>query len=153
MIPRRSVHSPAPLSLMQQRLWFLTQLKGSPAYYNTAKAFVLEGALDVGALEKALGELVRRHESLRTTFDVVDGEPMQIINPPRPVHLPLVELGHVPPAEREAEAIRLANEEAHRPFDLTAEPLCRFRVLRLNEQEHVILFTIHHLVTDRVSMA
>ncbi|HEX7241008.1 MAG TPA: amino acid adenylation domain-containing protein, partial [Longimicrobiaceae bacterium] len=141
-----------PLSFAQQRLWFIDQLEpGSPAY-NLPAALRLRGRLDVPALRGSLEALVRRHESLRTVFAVRDGEPVQVIRPAGPVSLPVVELARLPGAARETEAVRLAEEEALRPFDLARGPLLRATLLRLGEDDHAALFTLHHVVSDGWSM-
>ncbi|HVF55943.1 MAG TPA: condensation domain-containing protein, partial [Pyrinomonadaceae bacterium] len=110
------------------------------------------GALDVAALERTLSEIVRRHEVLRTTFTVIDGEPTQVIHDAAPVSLPVNDLSQMDESEREAAAARLAKEEAARPFDLEAGPLVRAGLLKLGEQEHVCLLTMHHIVSDGWSM-
>ncbi|HVF56636.1 MAG TPA: amino acid adenylation domain-containing protein, partial [Pyrinomonadaceae bacterium] len=137
-----------PLSFAQQRLWFLAQLEPDGSAYNVPVAVRLKGALDVVALERTLSEVVRRHEVLRTTFTVTDGEPAQVIHDAGAVSLPVTDLSHLPESARETEAARLAREEATRPFDLEHEPLMRAGLLRLGEQEHVCLLTMHHIVSD-----
>ncbi|HKG15554.1 MAG TPA: condensation domain-containing protein, partial [Pyrinomonadaceae bacterium] len=140
---------PLPLSFAQRRLWFIDQMEpGTPAY-NVPAAVRLVGRLDVAALEATLSEVVRRHEVLRTYFSVGEGgEPVQIISPPQRVELPPVDLSGLGQDEREAEALRLAREEAELPFDLSTGPLLRARLLRLSEEEHVVLLTMHHIVSD-----
>ena len=141
-----------PLSFAQQRLWFLDQMEpGSPAY-NIHRAIRLTGRLEVGALERALNEIARRHESLRATFTVRDGRPLQVIAPPVPLPLPVTDLRALPGDEAEAEARRLAEAEAHRPFDLAQGPLLRADLLRLGDGEHLLLLTMHHIVSDGWSM-
>jgi amino acid adenylation domain-containing protein/FkbH-like protein len=137
-----------PLSFAQQRLWFLSRLEPESAFYNTPTAMHVAGRLDVSALESALSELVRRHEALRTRFVEIDGRPAQVIDEARPVRLRTTDLGACADDEREAEALRLATEEARRPFDLAAGPLLRAGLLRLSEEEHVVLFTLHHIISD-----
>ncbi|HZN09361.1 MAG TPA: amino acid adenylation domain-containing protein, partial [Pyrinomonadaceae bacterium] len=139
---------PLPLSFAQQRLWFLDQLEPANPLYNTPGALRLSGRLDVPALERALSEIVRRHETLRTTFRVVDGNPVQIISAPRPLTIPLVDLSSLDEAEREREAQRLVDAEARRPFDLSHGPLLRVTLLRLRDEEHLLLFTMHHIISD-----
>ncbi|MFB1485371.1 amino acid adenylation domain-containing protein, partial [Corallococcus sp. RDP092CA] len=141
-----------PLSFAQQRLWFLNQLEPDSAFYNIPLSIRLEGALDVAALEQAFTELVRRHESLRTTFPTREGQPAQVVQPAAPFPLGLVDLSGLPEAEREAEALRLANEEAQRPFRLDTGPLLRVQVLKLDAEQHVMLATMHHIVSDGWSM-
>ncbi|HZI13363.1 MAG TPA: condensation domain-containing protein, partial [Myxococcus sp.] len=143
----------AELSSAQQRLWFLDQYQPGSALYNIPEALRLEGEVDAAALERAFTALVRRHESLRTTFEPREGGPVQIINPAAPCRLAVEDLRHLPPREREAEALRLAREEARRPFDLSRGPLLRTRLLRLAEREHLLLVTLHHIISDGWSTA
>ncbi|MET0396749.1 MAG: amino acid adenylation domain-containing protein, partial [Longimicrobiaceae bacterium] len=140
--------APPPPSFAQQRLWLVDQLEPGSAAYNMPFALRLRGALDAAALEAALDALVRRHEALRTVFAERDGAPVQVIHPPAPVALAVRDLRALPDAEREAEAERLAEEEALRPFDLERGPLLRSTLLRLGDEEHVLLFTLHHVVGD-----
>ncbi|NPC85533.1 amino acid adenylation domain-containing protein, partial [Pyxidicoccus fallax] len=139
-----------PLSFAQQRLWFLDQLQPGSPTYNMPVPLRLEGALDVGALERAFTELVRRHESLRTTFREEGGSPVQHIAPPAPFRLAVVDLSTR--EDREAEAYRLATAEAQRGFDLKAGPLLRGTLLRLEASRHVLLLTMHHIITDGWSL-
>jgi amino acid adenylation domain-containing protein len=137
-----------PLSFAQQRLWFLDQLEPGSPFYNSPATLRLKGALDEGALRRALSEIVRRHEVLRTTFTSRNGRPAQVIRPAEEVALPLVDLTQMSAQERERAARELAAEEALRPFDLSTGPLLRVTLLRLAEDEHVALFTMHHIVCD-----
>ncbi|MCY1033947.1 non-ribosomal peptide synthase/polyketide synthase [Corallococcus sp. BB11-1] len=146
-------HGNLPLSFAQQRLWFLDQYQPGLPIYNIPAAMRLHGALDVTALERAFTELVRRHEALRTTFTTHAGTPVQVIAPASAFPLPVEELGTLPAKEREVAARRLAEEEARRPFDLARGPLLRARLLRLTQSEHVLLVTMHHIVSDGWSMA
>ena len=141
-----------PLSFAQQRLWFLDQLEPNSSAYNFLSAQRLNGSLDIGALDQSLNEIVRRHEALRTTFSTVGGQPVQKISPSLSLPLTLVDLSHLPDSEREAEVGELSNEEAQRPFDLAHGPLVRATLLRLNDEDHVLLLTIHHIVSDGWSM-
>ncbi len=143
---------PLPLSFSQHRLWFIDRLEPGSAAYNMPFPLRLGGGLHPGALEHALSEVVRRHEALRTRFPVVDGEPVQHVDPPRPVPLPRVDLRGLAPERREGELARLAAEEARRPFDLAAGPLLRAALVRLDDAEHALLFTLHHVVSDGWSM-
>jgi amino acid adenylation domain-containing protein len=141
-----------PLSFAQQRLWFLDQMEpGNPAY-NLPTAFRLAGGLDPAALAGAIREVVRRHEALRTRFEVVAGEPSQAIAPALPVELPLIDLGGLDAAVRDPEARRLAAAEGARPFDLARGPLLRALLLRLGAEEHLVLAAMHHIVSDGWSM-
>ncbi len=141
-----------PLSFAQQRLWFIDQLQPGSSAYNIPTALRMRGPLDVGALEKAFISLAERHEALRTTFGVQDGEPVQVIHPLPHFPLPVVDLSTLPAAECEAEARRLATQEAQRPFDLARGPVFRALLLRLGEQDHVLIGTMHHIVSDGWSM-
>ena len=141
-----------PLSANQQRIWFFEQLEPNSAAYNMPGALLIRGPLNVEALHMALSELVRRHESLRTTFLEVGGQPMQVVGPATPVSLPVIDVSDVPASERRAEALRLANDEVRRPFDLTCGPLMRASLLLLDEQEYVLVVTVHHIASDEWSM-
>ncbi|HYO14676.1 MAG TPA: amino acid adenylation domain-containing protein [Thermoanaerobaculia bacterium] len=149
-IARVSRQEPLPLSFAQQRLWFLDQLEPGSPVYNIPAAVELTGRLDVAVLAAALGEVVRRHEALRTTFQVVVGEPVQGVAEDAGFALPLVDLQALPGCEREAR--RLAVAEARRPFDLGCGPLLRATVLRTGAERHVLLVTMHHIVSDGWSM-
>jgi len=137
-----------PLSFAQQRLWFIDQLEPGNSAYNFPAAVRLKGPLNLAALERSVNEIVKRHEALRTTFTTVDGRPAQVIAPTLIVRSPIVSLRELPESEREAEVRRLAIEEAQRPFDLAQGPLLRVTLLRLAEEEHVGLLTMHHIVSD-----
>jgi amino acid adenylation domain-containing protein len=137
-----------PLSFAQARLWFLAQLEADSSAYNLPTAFRLTGSLNVTALEQSLSEIVRRHSILRTTFLSVDGQPKQVISSDIALKLPVIDLRQVPSDQPEAEAQRLANEEAQQPFDRATSPLFRFKLLRLSGLEYVLLLTIHHIVYD-----
>ncbi|HEX5868976.1 MAG TPA: condensation domain-containing protein, partial [Longimicrobium sp.] len=140
--------APPPLSFAQERLWFLDRLQPGSAFYNVAAAMRLHGALDALALERALGETVRRHEVLRTVFREGASGPVQVIAPFTGFILPLEDLSRLDDADRQAEAKRRAAEESIRPFDLAEGPLFRARLLRLGAEEHVLLLSTHHIVTD-----
>ena len=140
------------LSYGQQRLWFISQLEPENVAYNMPDAVRLKGPLDLESLERTLREIVRRHESLRTRFVSVNGEPQQIIDASIAVELPVTELSHLPEPEREAEARRLALKEAQQPFDLARGPLLRVQLLRLASQDHVLVFNMHHIVSDQWSI-
>ncbi|HEU4558944.1 MAG TPA: amino acid adenylation domain-containing protein, partial [Longimicrobium sp.] len=137
-----------PLSFAQERLWFLDRLEPGSATYNLPAALRLTGAVDERALERSLSEIVWRHEALRTTFREVDGSPVQVIGPFSGFALPVEDLSGLSEADREAAAKRLAREEAARPFDLAAGPLFRAALLRLGAEDHVLLLSMHHIVSD-----
>ena len=137
---------PLPLSFAQQRLWFIDQLEPGTAVYNVPFAVRLSGSLEVGVLIRSLSEIVRRHEALRTSFPSEGGRPVQVIAPAEGVKLPVIDLSQVSEGE---EAVRsLAGEEALRPFDLSRGPLLRTILLRRGPEEHVLLVTMHHVVSD-----
>jgi len=140
-----------PLSFSQESLWLLHQLDPASPAYNVPAAVLVSGRLDPAALERTLTEIVRRHEALRTTFP--GGRPVQLIHPPRPVPLPRIDLAGLPADLREAGARRLAREEALRAFDLARGPLLRTVLARLGEEEHLVLLTLHHAVSDEWSVA
>ncbi|HEX7182531.1 MAG TPA: amino acid adenylation domain-containing protein, partial [Thermoanaerobaculia bacterium] len=151
-IPRRSGEGPAPLSFAQERLWFLDQLSPEVSVYNIARAFRLRGRLDAAALARAAGEIVRRHEALRTTFPAVAAGPVQEIVRELPVRLPVVDLSGCAGAVREAETGRLLQREARRPFDLQGGPLLRLLLLRAGPEENALVLAMHHIVSDGWSM-
>src|SRR4029079_1657855 len=135
LVPAARESAP-PLSLAQQRLWFLDQLTPGTATYNIPAAVRLTGALDVGALERSLGEIIQRHEALRTTFSGDSGQPAQWIASRGCVRLVTTDLSSLPEADREARARRLSDQEAQRPFDLARGPLTRMALLRLRADVH-----------------
>jgi amino acid adenylation domain-containing protein len=143
--PLVPVHRDAvlPLSFAQEPLWFLDQLVPENPFYSMPSAYRLTGPLDVVALERALHEVVSRQEVLRTSFPAPGGRPHQHVAPPAPVHIPVDEVGG-----DESEARRRAGAEAARPFDLATGPLWRARLLRLSGEEHVLLLTTHHIISD-----
>jgi amino acid adenylation domain-containing protein/non-ribosomal peptide synthase protein (TIGR01720 family) len=142
-----------PLSFAQERLWVLDQLEPGSVSYTLPNPIRLHGHVDVPGLGRALTEIVRRHEALRTTFANREGRPWQVINPPARVPLPVVDLAGLPPAQREAEARRHVRELARQPWDLARGPLLRARLIRLGAEEHLLALMMHHIVTDGWSMA
>jgi amino acid adenylation domain-containing protein len=151
-IPRRPADEDAPLSFAQERLWFLDRLQPDLTAYNLGNGLRFAGGVDEGALRRALAEVMRRHESLRTTFREANGTPVQVVHPPADVPLPVDDLTGLEGAEAEAAVHRLAGDETARPFDLAAGPLWRARLLRLGGDEHVLLLCVHHIVSDGWSM-
>ena len=137
-----------PLSFAQRRLWFLDQLEPGSPFYNINTLLRLTGPLDVAALEKTLNEIVRRHEVLRTNFRVSDEQPVQVISPELTLKLRILDVTGLPKNEREPETQRLAAEEARGPFDLAHGPLLRACLIRLEDDEHVLSLTVHHIVSD-----
>jgi amino acid adenylation domain-containing protein len=144
----RAQSAELPLSLAQERLWFLDQFEPENTAYNTPGALRLTGRLNLTALERSLGAILQRHEVLRSSFTAVDGQPHQTITPSPPVTLPVVDLQTLSGAKLEAEVQRQATEESQRRFDLMKAPLMRAKLLRLAETEHVLLLTMHHIVAD-----
>ena len=151
-VPRRAARGPLPLSSAQQRLWFLERSGLGGAVLTIPAAVRLRGRLDEAALRRALGEIVGRHEVLRTRFAEVAGMPVQSVAPHRPLPLPRASLMALPPAARPGELRRLAGAEAARPFDLGRGPLLRAVLLALGPEEHVLLLTLHHVVADAWSL-
>ncbi|MBU8900903.1 amino acid adenylation domain-containing protein, partial [Corallococcus sp. M34] len=147
-----SRESKLALSFAQQRLWLIDQLQPGSASYNLSIALRLHGSVNVEALRHTFEALTERHESLRTTFAEHHGEPVQHIHPPSRWVLPITNLSALPDPEREAEARRLAENEAWQPFNLAKGPLLRTALLRLGEEHHVLLLTMHHIVSDGWSM-
>ncbi len=148
-----SREQPIPLSFAQSRLWFLyQQMADRSAAYNTPLFLQLTGSLNITALEQAIATIVQRHEVLRTTFSVVNENPVQVIAPTLTLRLPITELQTLPEEERFAEALQLANEALQRPFDLVNGPLLRVTLLRLSNDDHVLLLVMHHIITDGWSM-
>ncbi len=143
---------PLPLSFAQQRLWFIDQLEPGSPLYSIPVALRVEGPLDPAVLALCLGEIVRRHEALRTVFAMLEGEPVQVIQPAASFVLPVVDLSGLPESPREALSLALAGREAVRPFDLTCDPLLRGVLLRLAEEDHLASLTMHHIVSDGWSL-
>jgi len=141
-----------PLSFAQQRLWFLDQVHPGNPSYNLPFSRRIKGRLDVAALERSFNEINRRHEALRTRFLLIEGKPAQIVSPSQPSSLAIEDLSGLAISQKEAEVQKIVDEEARQPFDLAIGPLWRRRLLRLGEEEHVLLLTMHHIVSDGWSM-
>jgi amino acid adenylation domain-containing protein len=137
-----------PLSFSQERVWFLQELDPSNSAYYFQAMLRLTGALDVPALQRALNEMVGRHEMLRTTFEVKNRRPVQVIHEPWSVSLPVIPLHEVQKAERETKLLELIDRELAKRFDVTQLPLIRWVLFSLDEQEHVLLHMEHHLIHD-----
>jgi iturin family lipopeptide synthetase A len=138
-----------PVSLTQQRLWFIEQLDPGNVAYNLLGGVRLAGRLDVPALERAFTEIIKRHESLRTTFAIAeDGTALQIIKAPEPSELAKIDLRHLAADEREREVHTRSQAAAQLPFDLTNGPLMRVVLLQLDDEEHVVILTMHHIISD-----
>ena len=145
---RRESSNLFPVSFAQHRLWFLCQLEPENPLYNIPVVLGLEGELDLEKLEYVLSEIVSRHEILRTTFEIADDQPVQVVSPPRPLKLKLIDLSGLAEQERTARTRELADENARRPFDLSRGPLFRLTLLRLSERQHVLLMAMHHIIFD-----
>lgn len=154
IIPVETVSRQAalPLSFAQQRLWFLHQLEPDSPAYNMFMAFRLSGKLDTPALERAINEIIRRHEALRTTFEMVNDAPVQVINAALPFSLPVSDLRSYDRAEREAASLSLATDEARASFNLESGPLLKAKLIRLEDEEHVMTLNMHHIVSDGWSL-
>ena len=142
-----------PASFGQQRLWFLDQLFPSTSFYNVPITIRLTGVLNLAALEDSFNEIVRRHEVLRTTFDTVEGQPMQLIMPHLKIPLPLIDLQQLPESETEAAAQQSIAQEMQQPFSLTQGPLLRVTLLQLDQTEYVLIVNLHHIIFDEWSSA
>jgi amino acid adenylation domain-containing protein len=144
----RSTSVQVPLSFAQERMWFLDQLQGESVAYNVSYALRLEGPLDAEPLRRALEAIVHRHDPLRTAFTISSGELVQIIQPPPTFELPLSDLRKLPADAQEAEVARWAREVAERPFDLANDVMLRASLLRLADNEHILLLVMHHVAWD-----
>ena len=151
-IERRNQDGPSPLSYAQERLWFLDQLAPSIPVYNIVDAVGFEGNYDAQAMQRAVDELVRRHETLRTAFSSGDGQPAQIVLPTVAIAFPERDLRQLPEKEREDTWISLAREQGRKPFNLAQPPLLRGTLVRLSEQKQLLLLSIHHIIADEWSM-
>ncbi|GIV97568.1 MAG: hypothetical protein KatS3mg057_2225 [Herpetosiphonaceae bacterium] len=141
-----------PLSFGQERLWFVQELVPDSPLYNVCVAMRVNGFYDVPGLEQMISHILERHEILRTTFTSIDGQPMQVIHPPQPCKLPVVNLEHLPTEEREAEITRLIAEQAALPFDLKTGPLIRFLLIQPAHEEFVMVITANHIICDGLTM-
>ena len=153
-IPRRNTSAPVPLSLAQEEIW-RRALDGidKPPFYNESITIHRRGEIDVGALQASLTEIVRRHEAWRTTFDVFDGQPIQIVRPaPERFPVNIYDLSTVPESRKEEEALRLASEQARERFNLKTGPLLRVRLIHLDDMRHRVYVTMHQIVVDGVSV-
>jgi len=151
-IPRADRSRPLPLSFGQERLWFLDQLVPGNPFYNDCEAFHLHGPLDADALERALNRIVERHEILRTAFPTVEGRPRQQVAAAHRLTLAREDLAALEPGAQRSGVAEIATRDLGRPFDLERLPLHRFRLVRLAVEEHVLLFTLHHIIFDGWSL-
>lgn len=137
-----------PVSFAQQRLWVIDQLEPGNIAYNILTAFHIDGPVDLEALESSFNQVILRHETLRTSFQTLDGRPVQVIAPASPLAVRLVDLTNLPGIDSKSEVERRVVKEAREPFDLARGPLLRVCLLRLAEHEHVLAITIHHIICD-----
>jgi amino acid adenylation domain-containing protein/non-ribosomal peptide synthase protein (TIGR01720 family) len=152
-IPRRDPGKAIPLSHAQERLWFLDQLEPQNPFYNVAAAIRLIGQLDAAGLQRAIAAVITRHEALRTTFDLMEDKPRQIVHSSIAWRLQRQDISEIPPVQQKATLRQLMEAEALRPFDLKRGPLIRGTLLTLGPAEHILLLTVHHIVCDGWSMA
>jgi hypothetical protein len=141
-------HQRLPLSFAQQRLWVLDQIEPNNPLYNIPRAIRLTGVLNVEALETALNGIVERHEILRTTYGSEKGQPFQVIAAEFRLPLPVIDLRNCPAAERETEARRLVQEQVTTPFDLAHDPMTRNLLLKMGDEDHVLVLVTHHIASD-----
>jgi amino acid adenylation domain-containing protein len=150
-IPKRNASRPVPLSYSQQQIWVHSQLAGESLIYNEPVTIRREGELNIPALERSFAEIVRRHEAWRTTFLWDGNQAVQIVHPaPARIEIPRIDLRAHPQPEQEA--LRLATEDAHQPFDLARGPMYRLRLVRVGDMEHRLFLTLHHIIFDGVSL-
>ena len=147
-IPPRDRFLPCPLSLNQQRIWFMENVIAGEPVYNEAEAVRIRGGLNVEALEKALNLIIARHENFRTTIQTVDDEPAAVVHDSWPLRLKQIDLRSLSSSQRELELERLLTDEPRLPYDLKTKPGIRVTLLRLGEKEHVFILMMHHLICD-----
>lgn len=152
-ITRVSRDMDLPLSFGQQRLWFLEKLSSSNSPYKIIEALRLEGPLNIALLENSINEIVKRHESLRTTFPMVNGKPVQAIAPSLTLTIHVIEVQGATESERRSAALQLMIEQSRLPFDLAEGPLLRINLLRIDEEDHIALVVMHHIISDAWSIA
>ena len=149
-IPRRSESGPAPLSFAQEQIWLHCQF--AKDLYNESVTVYRRGALDVPTLRRSLAEMIRRHEAWRTSFKVVDGQPVQVVHPPHELNLEVVDLRSLSVEQREAEALRLGRERARIPFDMEHGPLLRALLVQFGDEDFRLYLFLHHIIFDGFSM-
>ncbi len=147
-----SREEPLPLSFAQQRLWFLDQLEGENCVYNVPFFWQIKGFLNINALEQAIRAIVQRHEVLRTSFSIVDESPIQVIHAHPQLTMQVLDWRQLTEENQLSRATQLATKELQQPFDLSNPPLLRLKLLQLNDQSHLLLLVIHHIVCDGWSM-
>ncbi|MFM7885046.1 MAG: condensation domain-containing protein, partial [Microcystis panniformis] len=137
-----------PVSFAQERVYFIEQLAPSITAYQFQESLRIKGFLDVSILEKSISEILRRHEIFRTTFPSVAGKLVQVIHPPEPVTIPIIDLQNIPKDKQEEEVQKLTEQAIQKPFDISQLPLIHWTLLKLNEQEWVLIHVEHHMVHD-----
>ncbi|HLX85045.1 MAG TPA: condensation domain-containing protein, partial [Terriglobales bacterium] len=142
-----------PASFAQQRLWFLDQLEPGALGYNLVRAFQVTGLLDINALSAAIRAVVRRHESLRTVFEMIEGEARQVVLSDIDVEVPIIDVMHLPAGDRRGVALHIASEEGKKTFDLTQGPLFRVLLVRMDQDQHLLVLAMHHIITDGWSIS
>jgi len=147
-IPRRPLTAPLELSFVQERMWFLQQLEPDSPVFNRIKGLRLHGPLNVAHLSRAIHGIIGRHEVLRLAVPAIDGKPVPVVAPEVCVNIVLQDLSGFPERQAEQQAAQLAQEETQQPFDLAATPLLRVRLLQIGSQDHVLLLTFHHIISD-----
>ncbi|MGH7853180.1 MAG: condensation domain-containing protein, partial [Candidatus Binatia bacterium] len=152
IVPARRSNQ-APLSFAQQRLWFLHKLDPNLTAYNMPAGYRIRGPLNISPFERALDQIIQRHDILRSAIVEIAGEPAQQILAESHLNVPVIDLTTLPPEQVEREVARYSNEDAEQPYDLTMAPLMRAKILRLGDEEHVILLNFHHIVCDGSSLA
>jgi hypothetical protein len=144
---------PAPLSHEQEQIWLLDQTAGKQsALHNESITIHRRGRCDPTLMERSLAEIIRRHEIWRTTFEVVEGRPVQVVHPPPPFSLPVTDLRSLPPSERHKKAVDLATQDARQSFDLKQGPLLRARLITLDDEEHRLYLTAHQIIVDGITV-
>jgi amino acid adenylation domain-containing protein len=152
-IPRRGKRDSAAVSLAQRQIWVIDQVTPGNSAYNLPYGFRVRGPLDLAALEESFNRIIERHQTLRTTFTMEDGEPLQLIHPELKIKIHVTALDHLAPDERERTLQAIASEEAIKPFDLHRLPLIRVSVFKLAHAEYVLILNLHHIVADGLSIA
>ena len=152
LIRPRPANEPAELSFAQDRLWFLNQMDSSNAAYNVFQVLHYEGALEISVFERAINEIIRRHEILRSIFTVKDGKPIQVIMADLQLKITVINLDHHPQPQREKLARTISTQKAREPFILNQGPLIRTTLFKLDQDTHVFLLTMHHIICDQWSI-
>lgn len=151
-ITRRAATGPVPLSYGQEQIWLHSQLVPHLALYNEPVTIRKAGTIDVAILQRALSEIVRRHEAWRTNIRVINGQPVQVVRPATPFEIPVKDLRSFPAGGRESEALRLATQDALRPFDFGDGPLYRALLVHMSDEDHRLYLTLHHIIFDGTSI-